>query len=296
MPETGVVHKSKEEILSFEEIEEIIGIFKKLGIKKLRFTGGEPFVRKGFPEFLQRIDKKKYTDTINITTNGIFLLKYINQLLELDSVTINLSLDSLRRRRFEDITRYDKFDDVWNTFQLLLEKKIPLKINTVVQQSINDDEIIDFVKLAENYPIEVRFIEEMPFNGTKARDEFLDYIGIYNSIRNVYPLIRKTGYEHSTSDKYIIPGFKGTIGIIAAYSRTFCENCNRIRLTPEGDLKWCLYDSPALNLRDILRGGLPEEEIISKILESVKTRKENGFESELLSINEIKKSMSLIGG
>lgn len=295
MPENGIDLISHNDILSFEEFERLVKIFGNLGIKKVRITGGEPLVRLGVFPFIRRIKSQTKIETLCITTNGVRTARYLDKLSEIELDGINLSLDTLRRDRFQQITRRDEFDAVWETFQKTIELKIPLKINAVIQNGFNTDEIIPMAKLAENNPIDVRFIEEMPFNGHGVfSDKPFSQHQILDQLQTTFPKMKKNDH-HSTAVCYQIPDFAGTIGIIGAYSRSFCGSCNRIRITPTGMLKTCLYDGGVLNLKTMLRNGASDEELVRAIHNTIQNRNKDGFVSESKNIKKID-SMAKIGG
>jgi molybdenum cofactor biosynthesis enzyme MoaA len=179
----------------------------------------------------------------------------VPELKKIGVKSVNLSLDTLDANRFFTITKRDEFANVMDTLEQLLNFGIEVKINAVVMDGKNTQDIIPLVELSKKLPVSVRFIEEMPFNGDGHVYTGLqwDYIRILEEIKQKYPDIYKvTDSPYSTSYNYHIPGHKGSVGIIAAYSRTFCGTCNRIRITPQGELKTCLYDSGVLNIKDLI--------------------------------------------
>ena len=300
MPEEGIKYMPRKALLTFEEMERIVRIMAQEGIQKIRITGGEPFLRKGMMDFIQRLSEIEGIEQINITTNGTLTRDLVPYFNEVGIQSVNLSLDSLDPIRFKDITRRDNFAAVMETFHLLLEHKIPTKINAVVMNGRNIEDIIPMVKLSEKYPVSVRFIEEMPFNGTgKAEDLLWNFAKILDHIKSKFPNIQKLkDPKHSTAFNYQVPGFKGTVGIIAAYSRLFCGSCNRIRLTPQGLLKTCLYDDGVFNIKDLIRAGASDEQVKSTLLEALNHRAKDGFEAEAnRKLNlPVSESMATIGG
>ncbi|MFK7809600.1 MAG: GTP 3',8-cyclase MoaA [Saprospiraceae bacterium] len=300
MPEEGINYIPRKELLTYEEMERIVKVMVGLGIQKVRITGGEPFLRKGMMEFLKRLSDIDGLDELNITTNGTLTAGRVNELKALGINSVNLSLDSLDEKRFFEITRRDEFQTVMQTLDELIDSGIDTKINAVVMEGHNIEDIIPLVNLAKEKPIDVRFIEEMPFNGNGKKAELLwTFPKILAHIENTYPAIAKLpDPPHSTSFNYEIPDFQGKIGIIAAYSRLFCGSCNRIRLTPQGQLKTCLYDNGIFNLRDLLRSGATDEQIVSTLLEALNHRAKDGFEAEKnRGLNlPVSESMATIGG
>jgi cyclic pyranopterin phosphate synthase len=214
--------------------------------------------------------------------------------------SVNLSLDTLNKERFKLITRRDEFENAWETLQRLLKHEIPLKINTVVMEDKNIEDIASMVELAKHHPISVRFIEEMPFNGEGNHYAKLKWTHkeILNHIKLFYPMIQKVkDPENATAYHYQIPSFKGNIGIIAAFTRSFCGTCNRIRITAQGVLKTCLYDAGVLNIKELIRSGKSDEEIRKELLKAFGNRAKDGFEAEEKRIGSPAiESMSTIGG
>lgn len=300
MPEEGIKYVPKPHLLSWEEMERVIRILAGMGVDKVRITGGEPFVRRGIMEFLEEIKQIEGLRQINITTNGVLTAPLVPDFKRLGIKSVNLSLDTLDRQRFFDITRRDEFQNVWQTFEALQEYDISTKLNAVVMSGKNTDDIIPMAELTRTHNISVRFIEEMPFNGDGAHEyqEFWNFKKILDELKRHYPGIYKLpDPPSSTSYNYQIPGHKGTIGIIAAFSRTFCGTCNRLRLTPQGQFKTCLYDDGVFNIKDLLRQGLSDEAVKQHILAALQNRAEDGFEAEASrKVGVVSESMSTIGG
>ncbi len=299
MPEEGIHYLPKKELLSFEEIERLVTMLARMGITKVRLTGGEPFVRTDLMQLIEKIVTIKGINDVHITTNGILTAPHIAKLKELGIASVNLSLDTLDANRFKLITRRDEFKNTWNTLQRLIESKIPVKINTVVMEGKNIEDIIPLAGLTKESNVSVRFIEEMPFNGEGAHYKNLSwtYKKILDHIRKAFPQIEKVqDPEASTSYNYKIPGHKGDVGIIAAFSRTFCGTCNRLRVTAQGTLKTCLYDDGVLDLRKLLRSNSSDNEIESALLKAINHRPKDGLEAEHIRKQSVKESMSTIGG
>jgi len=301
MPEEGIKYVARQELLSYEEMTRLMRLLVDMGIDKMRITGGEPFVRKDMMDFLRSVSRLKGLRQINITTNGTLTEKLVPELKAIGINAVNLSLDTLDRERFFRITRRDEFDKVMGTYHALLEHGIPTKINTVVMDGKNTEDIIPMSELTRDQPVSIRFIEEMPFNGEGSHYAHLawNHRRILEHLRQHYPDIEKIpDPPHSTSSNYRVPGFKGTIGIIAAYSRTFCGTCNRIRITPQGMLKTCLYDDGVFNVRNLMRAGATDAQVRDAFLEALGNRAKDGWQAERnrsfgLPVSE---SMSTIGG
>lgn len=301
MPEEGIQFVPRKELLSYEEMEQIIRVLAGLGIEKVRITGGEPFVRRDLMPFLEKIAAIDGIRKIALTTNGVLAAPYVKDFKRLKITSVNLSLDSLDPARFYEVTRRDEFDAVMGTLDALLQHDIGVKINTVVMQGQNEQDILPMVEMTRELPVSLRFIEEMPFNGSGQHyGEWLwNHRRIIEHIREAYPELSKIpDPPHSTSYNYSIPGHRGTVGVIAAFSRTFCGTCNRIRITPQGLLKTCLYDSGIFNVRDLLRAGAGDAELAGAFLEAIGHRAKDGHEAEANRFlhKPVTESMATIGG
>jgi len=291
----------KKDLLTFEEITRLISIMASMGVTKVRLTGGEPFVRNDLMKLIRNIVEIQGIRDVHLTTNGVLTAQHIPELKKLGIASVNLSLDTLDRQRFHDITRRDEFEPVMETLQLLIKHEIPVKINAVVMEGKNIDDIIPLIELTRKDNIDVRFIEEMPFNGEGNHYPTLlwTYKKIIDYIKEHYPSLHKVPDPlYSTSYNYNIPGYSGSIGVIAAFSRTFCGTCNRVRVTAQGTLKTCLYDDGALDLRQLLRTSKDDSVIIENLTRALNSRAKDGFEAEAKRKNHtpVSESMSTIGG
>ncbi|MEP2667785.1 MAG: GTP 3',8-cyclase MoaA [Cyclobacteriaceae bacterium] len=301
MPEEGIQYMPKKDLLTFEEIERLVTLLAQMGISKVRFTGGEPFVRKDFMHLVQSVAEINGISNVHLTTNGVLTAPYVKELQKAGVKSVNLSLDTLDKQRFKEITRRDEFDKVMETLDLLLREGIHVKINAVVMEGKNIDDILPLVAFTKSNPVSVRFIEEMPFNGEGSHYPKLNWTHrkILDHIRAAYPVLNKLKDEsNSTSYNYAIPGHQGNVGVIAAFSRTFCGTCNRIRITAQGTLKTCLYDEGVLNIRDLMRSGASDLELKDTLLKAFKNRAKDGFEAEQQrqTGSGVSESMSTIGG
>ena len=299
MPAHGIPIVARDALLSYKEMYRIIRVLTELGVTKVRLTGGEPFVRKDFIGFLKMLSFNDLLDTINITTNGALITKYIDELESLEKVkNINLSIDSLQKDKFAKITRRDVFTEVYKTFELLEQSRLTLKLNVVVQSGFNTDEINDFVALTKDKNVAVRFIEEMPFNGKGQRsmEENWHFKRILNEIQQQYIVEELVSEKSSTSKNYKIANHRGTVGIIPAFTRTICGDCNRIRITPTGTFKNCLFDGGVFNLRDFIRNRASNKDLKNLFLKLIKEKPENGFIAEANRGDSVNESMSTIGG
>lgn len=297
MPEEGVSFAHKEELLSWKEMEFLSSIFVAMGIDKVRITGGEPFVRKGLMEFLEKLAAMPEVKEISITTNATLIAPHIQRLKQLGITKINVSFDSLDKGRFHEITRRDQFDTVMANIQQMMNEGFDVKLNCVVMDGRNTQDILPMVRFTQENPITVRFLEEMPFNGQSAGGGTLkwDYITILEHIKAEFGHIEQLpAAPSSTSLTYKIQGAKGSLGIIPSYSRTFCGTCNRVRVTARGEMQTCLYASESTDLRELIRNNGSEEGLKFSIRTALGTRHKDGFEAENQSIT--KRSMTLIGG
>ena len=299
MPAQGIDIVPRKELLTYKEMYRIIRVLTELGVNKVRLTGGEPFARKDFMSFLEMLSYNDLLEAINITTNGALVSKHIKDLEKLEKIkTINLSIDSLHADKFAKITRRDVFPEVYKTFELLEKSPLNLKLNVVVQSGFNTDEIVDFVALTKDKNIAVRFIEEMPFNGKGQRNtkEVWNYNRILNEIQSNYNITQLISEKSSTSRNFSVENHMGTVGIIPAFTRTICNDCNRIRVTSTGTFKNCLFDDGVFNLRDFIRNGASNEDLKALFLSLIKEKPENGFIAEANRKGNVTESMSTIGG
>jgi len=296
-PEEGVLFVPHEEILTFEELETLTTIFCRLGVDKVRVTGGEPFARKGCLSLLQRLRGIEGLRFLHITTNGVEIGQHLDAMAELGIDGINLSLDTLDQQRFRQISRRDYFENVMQTLYGIIDRQIPLKINSVVLEDTSDEEIAGLADLAIKYSITLRFIERMPFSGV-ARSEKLVNGNLLKRLKRIFPAMEECSQNTSTTARiFSLPGYKGSLGLIQGYSRLFCATCNKVRIIPTGMLKTCLYDNGVLDLKKMLRTGADQQEIEAAIINCVQNSCVNGHEAELnAKRNMIEPSMASIGG
>jgi cyclic pyranopterin phosphate synthase len=301
MPGEGLNWLSRKELMTYEEMLQACTLLVKMGIEKIRITGGEPFVRKDIMQLLTALSKLDGLKELSITTNGVLTAPHVAELKAIGVRSVNLSLDTLDANRFFAITRRDEFACVMKTMQQLLKHDIEVKINTVVMAGKNTQDIIPLAQLTKELPVSVRFIEEMPFNGDGHSYSGMvwDYVRIFDEIRHSFPDIQKIpDPQFSTSYNYQIPGHKGSVGIIAAYSRTFCGTCNRIRITPQGVLKNCLYDDGVLNIKGLMRLGMNDGKLEETLRAAFNVREKDGREAERKRTENpnFHESMATIGG
>jgi len=301
MPAEGIRYLPQREVLTYEEMLRITRLLCGMGVNKVRITGGEPFVRKGLVNFLWKLSEIPGLEEIHLTTNGVLTAQHVGELKTMGICSVNLSLDTLDKQRFLQITRRDCFDQVMGCFHQLIEEGITTKINAVVMDGKNTDDIIPLAELTRQYPVSVRFIEEMPFNGEGNHYPVLVWTHrkIVEKLKQHYPGLQKLqDGPHSTSYNYTIPGHQGTVGVIAAFSRTFCGTCNRIRMTAQGTLKTCLYDDGVLDIKKIIRSGADDAQLQEAFLSAFRSRAKDGFEAEQRRVEgkTVSESMSTIGG
>lgn len=278
MPQGGVPLKPHQEILRLEEILHLVKVASGIGISKVRLTGGEPLVRRGIVPFVKVLANIPGIDDLALTTNGVLLPQLAPRLKEAGLKRVNISLDTLRPERFREITRGGDFNAVWSGIETALKLQLtPIKLNMVVMQGVNDDEIDDFIELTYRYPLHVRFIEFMPIGETEAWDEeklvtqqeILERISRRRRVRPV------TGIRGMGPAKYYeLEGSQGSVGFISPLSVCFCAYCNRLRLTADGRLRPCLHSRWEVNLRDSLRAGASDEELAGIFREAVRQKPE----------------------
>ncbi|MEZ4696447.1 MAG: GTP 3',8-cyclase MoaA [Rhodothermales bacterium] len=297
MPEEGVALSPRDHILTFEEIVRLARHFVAAGVTKIRLTGGEPLVRKNVEELVDAIGAIDGLETLAITTNGLLLPKKLDRLVAGGVNLVNISLDSLQTERFRRIARRDGLDIVRRAIDLALEAGVRTKVNCVVMKGVNDDELVDFVSLTQNLPIEVRFIEFMPFAGNMWNDaEFMPFDAMMERIRATYPGLRRLeDGPNDTSKAFAVPGFAGRVGFITSMTQEFCSTCNRLRITADGNLKVCLFGNAEVSLRDAMRDGATDGEL-SELIGSAVNRKKAAHAGLYNLVTMDNRPMILIGG
>ncbi|VEU19943.1 DEKNAAC100424 [Brettanomyces naardenensis] len=277
MPEEGVELSPEKDLLNTDEIIRIAKLFALSGVRKIRLTGGEPTVRKDVIDIVRRLHEIPGVEEICMTSNGLALHRKLPALFENGLTSLNLSMDTMINGKFQIITRRNGLSAVIKSLHKAIELGIKnVKINTVVMRNFNDDEVMNFVELSRAKNIEVRFIEYMPFDGNKwSTKKMVPYQDILAKIRERYPGIYKLDAKPGdTAKKYHIPGFSGKIGFITSMTSDFCSSCTRLRITSDGNLKVCLFGNDELSLRDLMRSGASDEQILQKIGTAVKLKKE----------------------
>jgi len=296
MPEEGLEWLDRSDLLTFEEIERLARVLvDTFGIDSIRLTGGEPLVRANLPELVALL-KPLGTD-LTLTTNGSTLRRHAQPLADAGLRRINISLDSLRADRFFELTRRDELDTVLDGIDAAVEAGLhPVKINAVVMRGVNDDEIIDFATFGRERGVSVRFIEWMPLDADEgwSNDRVVSQREIVDEISKVYP-IELVQREHEPAQRFRYLDGAGEIGVIASVTQAFCGDCDRVRLTAEGQFRNCLFAVDEFDLRSLLRGGASDDDIAAEIERAVGA-KWAGHQIGKVHFIRPHRSMSQIGG
>jgi len=272
MPPEGERKLRHKDILRYEELLRISRIAIKLGINKVRLTGGEPLVRKGIQDFIPMLTSLKGLDDVSLTTNGVLLKDNLETLKAAGVKRINVSLDSLKRLNFKLITRFDYFNEVWEGIEKARNMGFhPIKINIVIMKGINDNEVLDFARLAIEQPYHIRFIECMPIGLQTNSMAFVSNSQIEKDIVDRFGTLIPVNHEKNDgpATRFRFDGGKGEIGFINAISDPFCKDCNRLRLTANGAILPCLLSNTEVDIKDPLRRGCLDEELIKVFLKAV---------------------------
>ncbi len=301
MPAEGMQWVPRSEILTFEEIERFARVcVEHFGFNSIRLTGGEPLVRAHLPRLITKLaglGSEASRIDLSLTTNGATLRKHAQSLADAGLERVNVSLDSLRRDRFLELTRRDELDHVLDGVDAAIEAGLaPVKINVVVMRGINDDEVVDFVRFGREKGVTVRFIEFMPLDATGewTRDTVVAADEIVEKIDAAYPIepIRR-GSE--PAERFAFADGAGEVGVIASVTRPFCDDCDRVRLTAEGAFRTCLFAIDEFDMRPVLRSGADSSTIADEIREAVGA-KWAGHSIGQVHFIRPSKSMSQIGG
>ncbi len=253
MPPEGIPLMEHKDILPYEDVLFLLRSFREMGIKKVRFTGGEVFVRKGFMEFLAQARETLEEMHFTITTNGHFLEEHASRLRELSISGINVSLDTLNPEKFREITRCGSLDKVLKGIRAARQEDLSVKINTVLMRGFNDDEIGDLLDFAREEGLTLRFIEFMPLdNHVWGKDSFCPSEEIFKALpdSSSWELLGKSDHSAGPAEYFINPGTGQKVGIIAAVSHHFCDTCNRLRITASGEVKPCLFSDTLFSLKE----------------------------------------------
>jgi cyclic pyranopterin phosphate synthase len=273
----GFVWKNRAEILSYGEIHRLVRLLAGMGIRKVRLTGGEPTIRQEIEHLVALLAGTPGIETLGLTTNGVLLREKAARLRAagLTASALNVSLDTLRRDRFLEITGEDRLGAVLDGIEAALEAGFaPVKVNVVVMGGVNDDEVCDFVALARTRPIHVRFIEHMPFRGNAWNAKgFVSQEAMRRRIEQRYPLLPADGIDPAAAAaEFRSPDLVGRIGFISPISAHFCGHCTRLRLTADGALRSCLFAREETSLRDLLRGGATDEALAQAVRATVQKK------------------------
>ncbi|XP_032876459.1 molybdenum cofactor biosynthesis protein 1 isoform X2 [Amblyraja radiata] len=298
MPEDGVQLTPRSQLLTAEEIVTLARLFVREGVDKIRLTGGEPLIRPDVQHIVGRLRQLENLKTIAVTTNGINLAKLLPGLKTAGLDLLNVSLDTLVPAKFEFIARRRGFHKVIEGIDKAIDLGYdPVKVNCVVMRGVNEDELLDFVEFTATKPVDVRFIEYMPFDGNKWNfKKMVSYQEMLSVIRQRWPELQNLPSEDSgTAKAYKVPGFRGQIGFITSMSEHFCGSCNRLRLTADGNLKVCLFGNTEVSLRDVMRSGATEEELLEIVGAAVGRKKKQ--HAGMFNISQMKnRPMILIEG
>ena len=298
MPEEEYEFTPASKLMQADEIEAISKIFVAQGVNKIRLTGGEPLVRKDAGKIILSLSKLPVK--LTLTTNGTRIHEFIELLKEANIQTLNISLDTLQSDRFMLLTRRDQFKLVYDNIQLLIRNNFQVKVNVVVMKGMNDGEIIDFIEWTKDTPIQIRFIEFMPFSGNRwTSNKVFTWQEILEVVQTKYPIVRLEDEINDTAKKYTVPGHVGSFAVISTMTSPFCSGCNRMRLTADGKMKNCLFSKEETDLLTAFRKG---EDILPLIQKSIASKaKELGgqftADFEQVHAEEIQnRSMITIGG
>ncbi|MGH2573537.1 MAG: GTP 3',8-cyclase MoaA [Actinomycetota bacterium] len=298
MPAEGLPWLPRQEVLTYEEITHLVGIFVRLGVREIKLTGGEPTVRRELPTLVAML-RRAYPDlAMSMTTNGFLLDRLARPLADAGLDRVTVSLDSLMRHRFAEMTRRDALDKVLEGLSAAGDAGLtPIKLNCVVISGTNQDEVVDFARLARATGYEVRFIEYMPLDAEQRweRAKVVPSAEILETIDGAFPLIPESdGPEPATRFRFA-DGAAGAVGVIASVTEPFCDTCNRLRLTADGQLRACLFAMYETDLRTPLRAGAPDQEVEGLIRQNVWAKWE-GHKINHPDFERPSRSMSMIGG
>lgn len=268
MPEEDYEFTPASRLMQPNEIESIASIFVQNGVDKIRLTGGEPLVRKDAAEIIERLAKLPVD--LSLTTNATRLHDFVDVLAKAKVKSLNISLDTLDPDKFNIITRRNGFQKVIDNIHLMLNRNFKVKINVVVMKGLNDSEIFDFVAWTKELPVQVRFIEFMPFDGNRwSSNQVFTWKDMLERIEEKYTPLRLQDGIHDTDKKYKIEGHKGSFSVISTMSAPFCSGCNRMRLTADGKMKNCLFSTNETDLLTALRNN---EDLLPLIQESIHSK------------------------
>ncbi len=299
MPADNVEFMDRSNLLSFEEIQRVVQIVSRMGINRLRLTGGEPLMRKNLPVLIKMLNEVDGIDDIAMTTNAYFLKDQAQSLKDAGLKRLNVSLDALDPEKFRDVNRRDCLQSVLDGLDTARKVGFKsIKINAVAVRNFSETEIMSLIEMGRSDGFEVRFIEFMPLDSDKVweRDKVLFGHEIVNMIKDNYDLVPiDNSLEIGPASEYNFADGKGKIGIITAVSNPFCDHCNRIRMTADGKLRTCLFSTEETNLKELIRSGATDQTIIETIKQAVLV-KEPGHKINLDDFERPTRAMHAIGG
>jgi cyclic pyranopterin phosphate synthase len=303
MPEEGMVWLPRAEVLTFEEMERIARVFvERFGVDGLRLTGGEPTVRAHFPVLVSKLSRLRLADgrkpDLSVTTNGATFGLLAHELRDAGLDRVNISLDSLQREKFKEMTRRDELPGVLDGINAAIDAGFsPVKINVVLESGVNDDEIVDFARWGRELGVSVRFIEYMPLDasGGWRRDSVVSQDEIVARISRVFPLLPAPNRGSAPADRWLYADGRGDVGVIPSVTKPFCGDCDRVRLTADGQFRTCLFETREFDLRAIVRGGGSDDDLAAEITRAVGTKWAGHAIGQVHFIRP-NRSMSQIGG
>ena len=298
MPEKGISFEPQDKLLTRKEVIRVIQVVAKLGVNKIRFTGGEPLLRKDLVELVSGAAETPGIDSINLTTNGILLANSAKSLKDGGLTGVNVSIDTLEKEKYTEITRRDYIDQACKGLEAAKRVGIPsIKVNVVALRGFNDHELSNFVHMTKDYPLTVRFIELMPFDAQQIwkTGKFFRAENIKAELIKLFPEIKTASGSATEFTTFNVPGYKGKVAVIPSYSRDLCGACNRIRLTATGQIRNCLYAKNNFSVRDTIRSGGSDKDIAGLFLQAMWQKPIDGWIAQEAANNH-PESMTKIGG
>ncbi len=297
MPEEGIRFRPRHELLTTGEIIRIIEVAARLGVTKIRYTGGEPLLNQDLVPLVDVAVRTPGIESVHLTTNGVRLAKKIVSLKRAGLSGVNISLDTLDPGKYAQLTRREELSAVLEGFKAALDQQLNVKLNVVALRGFNDRELPDFVALTRRYPITVRFIELMPFDAHQIwkTGKFYSQTHIIETLRKLYPSLEAAEGTKTEQSVFRIPGHCGKIAVIPAYSRNICGTCNRIRITADGKIRNCLYATREYNLRTGLREGMTDADLATLLKKAMWHKPKDGWSAQNKG-TPLRESMTQIGG
>ncbi len=302
MPEEGMKWLPRADVMTFEEIERLAKVFvERYGVESIRLTGGEPTVRAHLPVLVAKLAALRHAGgpiDLAMTTNGATMRLVAGTLREAGLRRVNISLDTLDRAKFAEMTRRDELPNVLDGIAAAQDAGFdPVKINAVIERGVNDDEIVDLATFGREHGVEVRFIEFMPLDadGHWVNDQVVGQDEIVAAINEVYAIEQMPARGAAPADRFRYLDGRGTVGVIPTVTKPFCGDCDRVRLTAEGDFRTCLFATTEVTLLDVLRSGGSDDDI-AQLIEAAVATKWAGHRINQVNFVRPGKSMSQIGG